>query len=310
MVFIEDLRVGKLMSSGAFGYVHEMLDENLNVDPGYVLKAEKLVIGTKNWMLENLFAYQMNENFSQKFIKLYDYKIIPNCEFNKQYPKLLGKSVQQMIKDAQESTHCIYRLYERIDNCLGSILDGDRIPFCSKVMYSVFIQMINIVWIMSGHGWSHNDFHAGNIGVVYEDTNIGIGDRYIYNYGYTIKAIDYGMVNNDLYEAKQYRDIASVANLCFKSDFFKTAKPTKNVLNKLKKAFRHIKEDNKFIFVTKCMLDNFKLYQKAFDPKQKQVYDMSFLIDIEDIKFILDNYTNLGIVKTHLVAKLEKLEAK
>lgn len=303
--------LGQKLGWGVFGDVYAINDKEGNEDPRGVVKIEKVLLKENNWLIENNFAYEMGSKFPQKFIRLYDYFIVPGCSFKKDPPEFISRmniQIQKLVKKTTKSKDCIYRLYERIDNSLGSILFDDRIPLKSKVMYSVFAQTLDIISAMKSRKWSHNDFHSGNLGVIYEDTNVMVGNTSIYNYGYTIKAIDYGLVTS-ISPENVHSDILCVITMGYQCRFFANNTPKSGWILKLRKIFPHIKEPNSGIFLSLCMLNNPELCQKTINPEIKEIYPIKYLIEKSDIIFMLKNYTDIYTIMEHFLKKLRILES-
>lgn len=189
----------KELGKGLFGTVYSATCDGKK----YALKIEKVLkkdINDKNsniWC-DILFAQKLASKYPQQFMQMYDYKFTNDCEHVQKYTKNIkdfNPKLQKWIKQLGESTYCAIRTFSLVDTTLSQI----RPKLNLKQLYSAIIQIDNIVYLMRKHGYAHNDFHSGNIGVVKTDKKtINVMSHKIPTFGYIYQAIDYGMsIHND-----------------------------------------------------------------------------------------------------------------
>ena len=218
----KDITIGKKIGEGVMGTVYLATDKN---NKKYALKIEHIlkkdIYSDKNniydiktssksqlWR-ENEFAKTLGDKYPDQFLKLYDYKIINNCDHKQKIPNnfnIFGPKKKQKLLELAQSKYCIMRLYSIVDTTL------QKIKLNIKQRYSMMVQVSYIVYLMQTHGYLHNDFHFGNIGVKKTDkkyininintntnTNTNTLDKKIPTFGYIYCAIDYGLVLNKKY---------------------------------------------------------------------------------------------------------------
>lgn len=94
-------------------------------------------------------------------------------------------------------------IYSKIDLTFRDYLQHSKLS--NTVLYDLYIQMMYIICILQKEGWTHHDFHSGNIGLVKtKDETIEIKGHRIPTHGYYVQAIDYGSV---VHSVLPYRDL-------------------------------------------------------------------------------------------------------
>ena len=171
----------------------------------YAVKIEKIAEYKKDYNLkfqdcrEIEFSLNFANNYPEQFIYLYAYDIIDNCPHIQEYPggsfpTHLPPQVLKSLKEKLDSNFCIRKVYSLIDTTASKIFPTLTV----KQLYSYVAQVAYIIWLMNSNGYTHNDLHGENIGVMYVNKNkkITIFDNIIPTFGIQFKAIDYGNVLN------------------------------------------------------------------------------------------------------------------
>lgn len=178
----------------------------------YALKIEKIPeshvlkkFNTKysEWR-EIEFSEQFGNKYPEQFIKLYSWDIIDNCEYlNPNDFSYLPEEVQIRLQEKLDSKYCIRKLYSLVDTDLSKIIKY----FNKKQIYSLIIQTAHIIWLLSTEGYTHNDLHGQNIGVIYTDKqfiNILNEKIPIPTYGNIYVALDFGNLTKNTWELTEY----------------------------------------------------------------------------------------------------------
>jgi len=139
------------------------------------------------------FATTMNI-YDNYFMKLYKYKIISNCDFIHTY-----RYTTEYIDKLAKSKYCIESIYDLKESCLHDIIY--TIP--DNKIYSFIIQIRYALYLMSKHGFYHQDIHYRNI--CYKKTHI----EFLYlpefklnipTFGYIYSIIDYDDIYSDKFK--------------------------------------------------------------------------------------------------------------
>ena len=132
----------------------------------------------------------MGDKYPHQFLHLYDWDIIDDCTMKQKYSMpmdIVLPRYRLKFKKLAESPYCSRLLYAKVDTSLNKIEKKLTI----KQRYCAIIQIANIVRLMERHGYMHNDFHRGNIGVTKTTKSTIDG---MPTGGYIYSAIDYGAV--------------------------------------------------------------------------------------------------------------------
>jgi hypothetical protein len=188
-----------------------------------------------------------------------------------------------------------------------------------------------VLYLMKKNGYTHNDLHSRNIGVVKTNKNyLRILDNKIPLLGYQYKVIDYGMVLHKKYkmdkiEKKMHKDsnLNEIVRLLKKVVTFE-----KN--DKIKKLFssnREVKLFDKFINSDDYFLvkefginddDRFLIYQILFpDNAQKMFFGKNYTMtykpvmrfDLIDIIYFFNNKLNLPNIIKYCAIRLNNIES-
>lgn len=198
---MENIKIINKIGSGLLGDVYKCTIENNS----YALKIEKIEkknieydLAAQEWR-EIEFSQSFANNYPEQFVTLCCYDIAENNEKREiSYNKAkLSKKVINRLTNKAKSTLAIRRLYSLVDDNLKNVID----TFTKKQLYSTIVQMAYICYLMQSHGYSHNDLHTKNIGVVYVDSNkdIKISNKKLCSHGIQIKALDFGVSMHEKY---------------------------------------------------------------------------------------------------------------
>lgn len=180
-----DYETGAMIGAGVYGTVYEAVKGGV-VDDKVVIKVEKIITTSGNWMMENLFAFEMGAICPRHFLKLYDYRFKENCEHSRKYEPKIKSQLKKELDELAKSKWCIYRLISRIELVIE--IDPEAVE-----MFSFLAQMYYAIEKMHECGWTHNDLHLGNIGYVRtQDSQIQLGDVSVPSFGREYVIIDYG----------------------------------------------------------------------------------------------------------------------
>jgi len=209
---INNLKLKKKLGSGMFGTTYLTTYKNKN----YAIKIEKIAEKNINYDLkvqdwrEIEFSINFANNYPNQFITLYAYDIIDNCEHiqeysNNQIPRHLPPSVITRLEDKQKSKYCIRKVYSLIDTTFSKIYDD----ITKEQFYSCLAQISYMALLMKEHGYTHNDLHGENLGVLYVNKNkkLNILNTIIPTFGLQFKAIDFGNVLHSKYKLNKEEKI-------------------------------------------------------------------------------------------------------
>ena len=300
----------------------------------YALKIEKIPekhalkkdLNSREWRDVD-FSLNFANNYPDQFTILYKYDIINDCKHVQEFARDLSKfptDIQNIFIEKNNSSYCIRKVYSLIDIILKDIIDSlTKLQF-----YSMMSQLVYILHLMRENGYTHNDLHSENIGVIKTNKKyLKILNNKIPLLGYQYKAIDYGMVLHKKYkmdkiEKEMHKDsnLNEIDKLLRKVVTFE-----KN--DKIKKLFKREKEDkwfNKFINSDDYFLvkdfginddDRFLIYQILFpDNAQKMFFGKDYTItykpimrcDLIDILYFFNNKLNLPNIIKYCAIRLIK----
>lgn len=187
-------KIIKKLHSGGQGTIFLI---NIN-NKKYALKIEKIHdkdikknLSSSFWR-EIEFIKTMYKKYPFFFMKLFDYKIKNNYNYLLDNPYNID-----FINKLNKCTYCTFKIYDYIPKTLNDIID--KLSF--NELYSVLIQIYYIIYILGKNGYTHNDFHINNIGVIKtKNKYIKIFNNNIPTYGINIKLLDYGRVLHKKYK--------------------------------------------------------------------------------------------------------------
>jgi len=185
----------KKLGSGVYGSTYLVKKGNMN----YALKIEKVL---QNEIKEDLsspvwrdidFAKTLGSKYPDFFMKIYAYDIIDECKHIQKYPsyvKYFSKELQESLDERKNSSFCSRKIYSLIDTTLENLVS--KLKDLNQI-YSIIVQICYAIYLMHKEGYTHNDLHPGNIGIIYTDKKyIKIFDENVPTFGYQVNFIDYG----------------------------------------------------------------------------------------------------------------------
>ena len=298
----------------------------------YALKIEKIPekyalkknLKSREWREIN-FSLNFANKYPNQFTILYKYDIINDCSHIQEFPhdlKTFPEYIQKIFIEKNNSNYCIRKVYSLIDIILKDVINS-----LSKLqIYSMIAQITYILYLMNKNGYTHNDLHSKNIGVVKTIKKyLTILNNKIPLLGYQYKAIDYGMVLHKKYKMDKIEKVMHNKNKLNEIDrlFKKLVTFEKNdKFNKLFTSERHDILFNKFINSNDYFLvkeyginddDRFLIYQilfpdnaqKMFFGKNTIIYKPIIKIDLIDIIYFFNNKLNLPNIINYCAIRLK-----
>jgi hypothetical protein len=335
--YMKNYKIIKELGVGIQGSVY--LVKNKITKRKYAMKVQQVF---ENDLIENFkspiwreidFAKHMSSKYPQQFMKIYKYKnkkckYVHNLSEKKWNDLKNDKQQYKYYKDLYASPYCSIKITSIVDDTLHYIIYkiNDK-----KIILDLFIQVVNIAYLINKEGYYHRDLYPTNIGVIFtKDKYINILGRQILTHGYILSAIDYGMVinkkyvlNNDEKDALNYdndlrpslnRIILKIMLKNLISKYYpKIYINTKVHIsdkegNTLEPILKNIKVNN-----SKWLKDNYDYFQEIlykiifFDKFQEQLgvnekVELFEFIPVESIKFIMINYYDLKKILEHLMS--------
>ena len=328
---INNITIIKKLGNGMAGIIYLVLINKKK----YALKIEKIAkkyalnknLNCREWR-EIDFALNFANNYPDQFITLYKYDIIGDCKHIQEYSNKLEdypQNIQNFFIEKNNSNYCIRKVYSLVDNILKNVMNTLNI----LQIYSMIAQVAYIIYLMQENGYSHNDLHSQNIGVV--ETNkkylILLNNKIpLFNLQY--KAIDYGMVLHKKYKMDKIEKKMHSNNIINEINRILKKLVTFEKNNKVKKLFSREKVIwfNKFIESDDYFLvkeyginddDRFIIYQILFpDNAQKMFFGNKYTItykpiiaiDIIDLLYFFNNKLNLQNIIKYCSLKLNTVK--
>lgn len=205
---IDNVKIIKKIGSGVYGTVYLAIDTKGNQ---YAYKIEKIMpinvvksLKSSYWR-ELDFVYKFANKYPNQFMHLHDTRIELNCKHQQKYTRQINVYKK---KEYEQSNYCGINLWSIMDGTLEQLLKTNN--FTIIELYDIFIQIVNIIYLMDSAGYKHGDFHNGNIAYVKSNKNtLNIMGHKIPTHGYIIKAIDYGSILHPTYPNWQTINILS-----------------------------------------------------------------------------------------------------
>lgn len=277
------------------------------------------------------FANTISTKYPKQFMKIFSYEN-KECGYIHQLDpnrwKTMDSTTKKYYEELFASPFCSIKITSIIDGMLHNIIYNitDK-----NILYDLFIQVINIAYLINKEGYYHRDMHPKNIGVIYtDDEYINILGKNVPTHGFLLQAIDYGMVihkkydlesneiiqienDNDLYQ-NLYKIIFKIMlkNLTEKypdvdiNQIVPISKKNKKELNNYLKQY---KIDSTDFFIHRYEYFEELLYKILFFNKfQEQIgisekVELFDFLSIDDVKFIFINYGNLQNILIYLTSK-------
>ncbi len=330
IVVLDSYKVVKELGSGYAGTVYLVVKQGKY----YALKIEKVLEEefTKNYKYlgwrEIDFANQVASRYPNQFIELVDYDFISDCKHVQKTLKPIEQfsdKIKDLILRVRASEFCFRRIYTLVDNSVDHIIRNLK----KHQIYSIFIQILYIVYLIHLKGYVHGDLQLRNIGIIKTDKkDIIIFGKKIPCFGYICKAIDYGSVlhkkyNLDMDKIKMYDDVLMKENrmvyhlgIDFEEFYNEKERIEKehnikinyqdvieNIRNTDEYKSIQLRDDAiKFIYYK---IKYVELFQKQVLGKYyKKNIHVDQWIDTDDILFCYMNYKN---IKKQIMYLLEKL---
>jgi len=211
---MENIQIINKLGKGLYGTTYTIKYMN----DLYALKRQKILKsyidgGTKYpmWREFKFFSWinKLNKHDQIFFMKLISYKFYSNCDFSNETESYPSKLVQKLNK----SNHCLDMMVDLKDGVLGKIIE--KLSF--KQYFSMSIQILYVIYLISSAHYIHNDLHLNNIAYSKINHNQMItimidGEKYkLKSYGYQFSIIDYGEIlhknfNLSIKKKKRYDD--------------------------------------------------------------------------------------------------------
>jgi serine/threonine protein kinase len=333
LIGLDSYKIVKELGSGYAGTVYLVVKNGKY----YALKIEKVLEEevTKNYKYfgwrEIDFANQVASRYPNQFIELVDYDFIGDCKHVQKTLKPIEQfsdKIKDLILRVRASEFCFRRIYTLVDNSVDHIIRDLK----KQQIYSIFIQILYIVYLIHSKGYVHGDLQLRNIGIIKTDKkNIMIFGKKIPCFGYICKAIDYGSILHkkyslDLDKLKMYDDVLMKENcmvyhlgIDFENFYNEKDRIEKenNIKINYKDAIENIRktEEYKNIGITDDAIKfiYFKvkyveLFQKMVLGKYyKKMIHVPQWIDVDDIIFCYINNKNIKKQIFYLLDRLNEM---
>jgi hypothetical protein len=311
----------------------------------YALKIEKIPeshaiehFNTKHREWRDIkFSEEFGNEYPEQFIKLYTWDIVSDCKYiNTSDFSHLPKEVQKIYQDKSDSKFCVRKLYSLVNTDLSKIIK----TLNKKQIYSLVIQNAHIIWLLNSHGYSHNDLHRSNIGVIYTKKkyiNIFNNKISIPTYGNIFVALDFGNVTNNLWILDKYekkfksKDTIKILTklVKYKCKFNVGPDSYQHQTNKLIFAknidpnkLNLIKEATEWDYLNQFVADSNlddkiilfqilypEIFQRIFFGNEfEKIIKLDCLLDIKDIIYFIKNKSNLKKIIKYFVCRVYEIE--
>jgi len=330
--YMKNYKIIKKLGAGLHGSVY--LVKNKKTKKKYAMKVEKVIEkNLKSQIYRELdFSQHMTTKYPQQFMKIYEYKNKKCSYVNWSQNKLNEQNKLNNIDIYEEkyyreliaSPYCSITITSIVDDTIHYIIYklDDK-----KIILDLFIQIVNIAYLINKEGYYHRDLTSKNIGVVLtKDKYITILDKKVLTHGYILQAIDYGTVlhkkyilkkseidaltyNNDMYYILQIiisRIMLKNLNKYYYKYIYDKVLNDKILISEqdskiLEQYLENIKANNynyfKQILYKIIFFDKFQT-QLAINKKVK-LFDF---IPVESVIFIVKNFYDLKKILEHLIS--------
>ena len=210
----DNVKILKKLGMGMFGttYLCEYKNKKYALKIEHILEEDKKKnFNNQLWREIDLYNYidKMPKKDQIFFTKLHSYEIFGNCTHKQIRPDNVDMNdtkneFVQKLKKLDESSWCIKYLMDYKGNTnLGDFLAKYSDKLKLEQVYSIILQIINIIILLRKGGYSHNDLHPGNIMISKTDRKyFTMNNKRIPFNGFQLSAIDYGEVLNKKFKIK------------------------------------------------------------------------------------------------------------
>lgn len=330
--YLSDYTIIKELGKGMHGTVYLVEDKNKKK---YGMKVEQVF---KKDLPKNLkspiwreldFAENLLSKYPDYFMQIYKSEN-KKCNYVHKLDDIkwqtMSKDQTKYYKKLFKSPYCSIKITSLVDDMLHNILYKLT---NKKIILDLFIQVVNLAYLINKEGYYHRDFHPKNIGIIYtKDKTIKILNSDIKTHGYKLNGIDYGMVLHNKYDLEPWEKQALKYDNDLYQNFYKIVFKImlKNLTDKyphtninqlvpiseqdakhLDKYLKHIKIDN-----GQSVKDNYKYFQELlykivyFDKFQEQLriekkVKLFEFIPVSSVTYIVKNYYHLKKILIHLI---------
>ena len=333
--YMKNIKIIKELGKGMHASVY--LVEDIITKNKYAMKVEQvykkdLTEDFKSVIWREIdFAKTMSEKYPQQFMKIYKNEnkkcnYVHELSSDKWNSIKKNKEMEKYYKELFASQYCSIKLTSIVDDILHNILyklDDKR------VILDLFIQVVNITYLINREGYYHRDFHPKNIGVKFtNDKYIKILNNKVLTHGYILSALDYGMVLHNKYILEELEGNALKYDNDLNQNFYKIIFKImlKNLITKypekdINKIVPISDDDAKILdkYLININVDDSQWAKQNYDFFQELLYKIIFFnkfqeqleisdkvelfefISIESVKFIVENIHNLEKILEHLI---------
>ena len=257
---IDDYKIIKKLGKGIYGTTFLVKNNNKK----YAMKIEKILESDipksykSTFWREIEFAKRMGTKYPDHFMTLYDYDIVHDCKYRNSIASYLDKKAKEKFQELIDSPYCSRKIYSIVDTTFDKYIS----KLTSKnQIYSIAIQLCYIGYLMFKNGYTHNDLHFGNIGIVFTDKKyIKVFDRKIPTFGILVQLIDYGLVKHKKYKLT-HNEWGS-----------EKKKHSYNLKHEFKTVIKSIAVDDdnffKYVYKVKPKIKFYKIAQKFYDSEE------------------------------------------
>lgn len=210
----ENIKIIKKLNAGMLGttYLCKYKEKTYAMKIQHILEKDQNK-DYNNEMWREMDLYKYIDNMPKKeqlfFTKLYGYEIFNNCTHKQIRPFEVDfndtkNEFAQKLKKLDESDWCVkYLLEYKGKLTLGKFLSKYSYKLKLEQIYSILLQIINIIMLLHKGGYSHNDLHTDNIMICKTNKKYFImNDKKIKYHGYQLSAIDYGEILHKKFKIK------------------------------------------------------------------------------------------------------------
>lgn len=196
---MEDVKIIDTLGSGMFGTTFLVSKE-------FALKRQKIRQSdmTPNmmssvWREIKFYGWinNLHPDDQHFFTKLYDYKIYRKCNFkNKIKFKITDPELKKLVNNLNKNEFCLDYLLQLKSGVIFDLVSNNKLKIKQK--YSLIVQMLYTLYILSEAQFYHGDIHLNNIAFSSAPNHITLfldnKTVTIPSHGYYFSLIDYGLV--------------------------------------------------------------------------------------------------------------------